>query len=74
MESWRNLLALDDATLWKSIDVGAEIRSLSFSSHDGHLAVGTVAADAAEQHGVLKLWDVEFSKGGVELCWQLLRS
>ena len=61
MESGHTLLALDDSS-WKSIDVGAEIRSLSFSSHSGRLAVGTVATDAADLPGVLKLWDVDSQK------------
>jgi WD40 repeat protein len=58
---WAHLLALDDSS-WKSIDVGAEIRSLSFSSQSGRLAVGTVATNAADLPGVLKLWDVGSQK------------
>jgi WD40 repeat protein len=70
---WASLLALGDSS-WKSIDVGAEIRSLSFSSHSGRLAVGTVATDAADLPGVLKLWDVDSQKevwSYAGNCWEM---
>jgi WD40 repeat protein len=70
---WAHLLALDNDS-WKSIDVGAEIRSLSFSSHDGRLATGTAATEAANPRGVLKLWDVESQKEVWSFagnCWEM---
>ena len=44
------------------------------SSHSGRLAVGTVATDAADPPGVLKLWDVDSQKevwSYAGNCWEM---
>ena len=55
-------IPLDNASSSKSIDAGATISSLSFSSHNGNLATGTAAAGAAEEQGALKVLDIESQK------------
>ena len=67
-------IPLDNATSLKSIDAGADINSLNFSSYDGHLATGTAAAGAAEEQGALKLWDIESQKNVWNYpgnCWEM---